>query len=32
VTMIIVTHNMDLARTMDRVLILKGGLLEPHTV
>ncbi len=31
-TMIIVTHNMDLARTMDRVLILKGGLLEPHTV
>jgi len=32
VTMVIVTHNTDLARTMDRVLILKGGLLEPHTV
>lgn len=31
VTMIIVTHNMDLARTMDRILILKGGLLEPYT-
>lgn len=32
VTMIIATHNTDLARAMDRVLILKGGLLEPHTV
>ena len=31
VTMIIVTHNIDLAQTMDRILILKGGLLEPYT-
>jgi ABC-type lipoprotein export system ATPase subunit len=30
VTMVIVTHNTDLARAMDRVLILKGGILEPH--
>lgn len=29
VTLVIATHNMDLARTMDRVLVLKGGLLEP---
>lgn len=29
VTLIIATHNMDLARTMDRVLVLKGGHLEP---
>ncbi len=30
VTMIIVTHNMDLARTMDRILVLKGGHLESY--
>jgi lipoprotein-releasing system ATP-binding protein len=29
VTLIIATHNMELARTMDRVLVLKGGHLEP---
>jgi len=29
VTLIIATHNMDLARTMDRILVLKGGHLEP---
>jgi lipoprotein-releasing system ATP-binding protein len=28
VTLVIATHNVDLARTMDRVLVLKGGLLE----
>ncbi|HVN72174.1 MAG TPA: ABC transporter ATP-binding protein [Desulfomonilia bacterium] len=28
VTLIIATHNMELARTMDRVLVLKGGHLE----
>ncbi len=32
VTMIVATHNMDLARAMDRVLVLKGGHLEPHTL
>lgn len=32
VTMIVATHNMDLARAMDRVLVLKGGQLEPHTL
>ncbi|MFY9398347.1 MAG: ABC transporter ATP-binding protein [Desulfomonilia bacterium] len=31
VTMIIVTHNMDLAKTMDRILVLRGGILEPYT-
>ena len=29
VTLLIATHNMDLARTMDKVLVLKGGHLEP---
>jgi lipoprotein-releasing system ATP-binding protein len=29
VTLIIATHNMELARTMDEVLVLKGGHLEP---
>ena len=29
VTLIIATHNMELARTMDKVLVLKGGHLEP---
>jgi lipoprotein-releasing system ATP-binding protein len=28
VTLIIATHNMELARTMDKVLVLKGGHLE----
>ncbi len=28
VTLLIATHNMDLARTMDKVLVLKGGHLE----
>jgi len=32
VTMIIVTHNHDLARLMDRTLILKGGMLERYTL
>jgi len=32
VTMITATHNMDLARVMDRVYVLKGGQLEPHPV
>ncbi len=31
VTMIIATHNMDLARAMDRVFVLKEGHLEPYT-
>lgn len=30
VTMVVVTHNMDLARAMDRILVLKGGHLEPY--
>lgn len=30
IAMIIVTHNMELARTMDRVLMLKGGQLAPY--
>jgi lipoprotein-releasing system ATP-binding protein len=29
VTLIIATHNMELAHTMDKVLVLKGGHLEP---
>ncbi|HQI80882.1 MAG TPA: ABC transporter ATP-binding protein [Deltaproteobacteria bacterium] len=29
VTCVIATHNMELARTMDTVLVLKGGHLEP---
>jgi lipoprotein-releasing system ATP-binding protein len=32
VTMITATHNMELARVMDRVYVLKGGQLEPHPV
>jgi lipoprotein-releasing system ATP-binding protein len=32
VTMITATHNMDLARVMDRVYVLKGGQLEPYPV
>ena len=31
VTMIIATHNMELAKTMDRIMILKGGHLELFT-
>jgi lipoprotein-releasing system ATP-binding protein len=30
ITMIIVTHNHDLAQVMDRMLVLKGGVLEPY--
>lgn len=30
VTMLIATHNHDLAHSMDRVLVLKGGVLEPY--
>ena len=30
ISLIAVTHNLELARTMDRTLILRGGLLEPH--
>ncbi|MCD6570780.1 MAG: ABC transporter ATP-binding protein [Deltaproteobacteria bacterium] len=29
VTMVVVTHNPDLAKIMDRVMVLKGGHLEP---
>jgi lipoprotein-releasing system ATP-binding protein len=32
VTMIIVTHNHDLARLMDRTMMLRGGMLERHTL
>jgi len=32
VTMIIVTHNHDLARLMDRIMMLRGGMLEQHTL
>jgi lipoprotein-releasing system ATP-binding protein len=32
VTMIVVTHNHDLARLMDRILLLKGGMLEQHNL
>ncbi len=32
VTMIIVTHNHDLARLMDRTMMLRGGILEPHAL
>ncbi|HPS93010.1 MAG TPA: ATP-binding cassette domain-containing protein, partial [Deltaproteobacteria bacterium] len=28
ITMIIATHNMELARVMERILVLKGGHLE----
>jgi lipoprotein-releasing system ATP-binding protein len=31
VTMIIATHNMELAKTMDRIMLLKGGHLELFT-
>jgi lipoprotein-releasing system ATP-binding protein len=30
VTMVIMTHNTDLAQSMDRILVLKGGHLEPQ--
>ncbi|HOJ15085.1 MAG TPA: ABC transporter ATP-binding protein [Deltaproteobacteria bacterium] len=30
VTLVVATHNPELARTMDRVLVLKGGHLEPN--
>jgi lipoprotein-releasing system ATP-binding protein len=32
VTIIVVTHNHDLARLMDRTLLLKGGMLEQHNL
>ncbi|MDT8272463.1 MAG: ABC transporter ATP-binding protein [Desulfomonilia bacterium] len=32
ITMIIVTHNMDLASITERILVLKEGHLEPHVV
>lgn len=32
VTMIVATHNHDLARLMDRILLLKGGVLEQHNL
>ncbi len=32
VTMVIVTHNMELAKTMSRTLKLKGGHLEPYGI
>jgi lipoprotein-releasing system ATP-binding protein len=32
VTMIIVTHNHDLARLMDRVMVLRGGMLEKYSL
>jgi lipoprotein-releasing system ATP-binding protein len=32
VTMVVATHNHDLARLMDRILLLKGGMLEQHTL
>ncbi len=28
--MVVVTHNMELAESMDRTLVLRGGKLEPH--
>jgi len=31
-TMIIATHNHDLARIMDRVMLLRGGILEQHNL
>jgi ABC-type lipoprotein export system ATPase subunit len=31
ITMIVVTHNMELARAMDRIYVLKGGHLEPQS-
>ncbi len=30
ITMVVVTHNHDLARLMDRTLLLRGGMLEQH--
>ena len=30
ISLIVVTHNLELARTMDRTLILRGGQLEPQ--
>ena len=32
VTMIVATHNIELARAMDRILVLKGGHLEPQKI
>lgn len=32
VTMIIATHNHDLARLMDRIMMLRGGMLERHNL
>ena len=32
VTMIIVTHNHYLARLMDRVMVLRGGMLEKYSL
>lgn len=31
ITMIVATHNVELARAMDRILVLKGGHLEPQS-
>ena len=29
ITMLVATHNMELSRVMEKVLVLKGGHLEP---